>query len=400
MIKIEMLATGDEVLHGQIIDTNSAWLADFCWENGLPLVRKQTVGDNLDALISVMEERSRVADVLIVNGGLGPTSDDLSAVAAAKLADVPLVLNSQWLNTMSAFFTQRGRVMSDSNRKQAELPLGAEMLDNPIGTACGFMLRHHHCLIFFTPGVPSEFKRMVTEQILPRLKQQVIIPEPPVCLRLTTFGVGESQLATQIDSVVIPEGLQVGYRAAPSMVEVKLTGAAEKRQVMDKVWQQIEQRLAESIIFTGKSTFASALAAQLNARTERLVLSEGYSAGYLHWQLKLAGVQLARGEILPEQEEPLSETMARGRILMTASDATIALLVAGEASGEMNLVICTQDGDTGVRVRLNMNHYSDETRREVMGMMALTLLHRWLHHQPVTVMHSSCDITQMVFNPR
>jgi competence/damage-inducible protein CinA-like protein len=208
-----MLATGDEVLHGQIVDTNAAWLAGVLFENGLPMTSRQTHGDNLDELVNVLIERSKVADVLIVNGGLGPTSDDLSAVAAAKAAGVKLVMHEEWLVKMEAFFAGRGRKMAASNRKQAEIPEGAEMLDNPVGTACGFAMQLNRCWMFFTPGVPSEYKVMVEEQILPRLKARFKLPEPPVCLRLTTFGRGESDLAEEIEPLPIPDGVKSPARA-------------------------------------------------------------------------------------------------------------------------------------------------------------------------------------------
>ncbi|MGO3912155.1 molybdopterin-binding protein, partial [Huaxiibacter chinensis] len=127
MINVEMLSTGDEVLHGQITDTNAAWLANFFFEQGLPLTRRNTVGDSLDALVSILRERSEHADVLIVNGGLGPTSDDLSALAAATAKGEELVLHTEWLAQMERFFTERGRVMAPSNRKQAEIPASAEL---------------------------------------------------------------------------------------------------------------------------------------------------------------------------------------------------------------------------------------------------------------------------------
>ncbi|HAZ55102.1 MAG TPA: competence/damage-inducible protein A, partial [Franconibacter helveticus] len=198
MLKVEMLSTGDEVLHGQIVDTNAAWLADYLFENGFPMTRRNTVGDNLDALVAILQERSQQADVVIVNGGLGPTSDDLSAEAAAKAAGVGLELHEEWLAHMAQFFTSRGRVMAPSNRKQAMIPAGSEMVDNPIGTACGFAMTLNRAWIFFTPGVPSEFRQMVEQQIVPRLRQRYPQVEPPVCLRLTTFGRSESDLAQSL----------------------------------------------------------------------------------------------------------------------------------------------------------------------------------------------------------
>lgn len=138
MLNVEMLSTGDEVLHGQIIDTNAAWLADFFFNQGLPLKRRHTVGDDLDSLVAILRERSEHADVLIVNGGLGPTSDDLSALAAATAKGEGLILHEDWLETMTRFFAERGRPMAASNRKQAEIPQSAEMINNPVGTAGGF----------------------------------------------------------------------------------------------------------------------------------------------------------------------------------------------------------------------------------------------------------------------
>ena len=149
MLKVEMLSTGDEVLHGQIVDTNAAWLADFFFHQGLPLSRRNTVGDNLDDLVTILRERSQHADVLIVNGGLGPTSDDLSALAAATAKGEGMVLHEAWLKEMERYFHERGRVMAPSNRKQAELPASAEFINNPVGTACGFAVQLNRCLMFF-----------------------------------------------------------------------------------------------------------------------------------------------------------------------------------------------------------------------------------------------------------
>ena len=210
MLRVEMLCTGDEVLHGQIVDTNAAWLADYLFAQGLPMSSRMTVGDALDELVSALTQRSRIADVLIVNGGLGPTGDDLSALAAATAAGEALVEHPEWIARIEAFFAERGRAMAPSNRKQAQIPAGAEMIDNPIGTACGFMMQLGRCLMFFTPGVPSEFKRMVAEQIVPRLRARYTLAPVPLCLRLTTFGRSESDLASQLDGLPLPDGVVLG----------------------------------------------------------------------------------------------------------------------------------------------------------------------------------------------
>lgn len=107
MLRVEMLSTGDEVLHGQIVDTNAAWLADYLFQQGMPMSGRETVGDNLSSLIETLQERSHIADVLIVNGGLGPTSDDLSALAAAMACGVELVEQAEWMARIEAYFAER-----------------------------------------------------------------------------------------------------------------------------------------------------------------------------------------------------------------------------------------------------------------------------------------------------
>ena len=226
MLNVEMLSTGDEVLHGQIVDTNAAWLADFFFNQGLPLTRRNTVGDDLDALVAILRERSEQADVLIVNGGLGPTSDDLSALAAATAKGEGLILHPEWLETMTRFFAERGRPMAESNRKQAEIPASAEMINNPVGTACGFAIQLNRCLMFFTPGVPSEFKVMVEQEILPRLRQRFTLPDPPVCLRMTTFGRSESELAQSLNPLTLPPGVVMGYRSSMPIIELEWIGCS------------------------------------------------------------------------------------------------------------------------------------------------------------------------------
>ncbi len=151
MLKVEMLSTGDEVLHGQIVDTNAARLADFSFIR-VAIISPQYGGDNLDDLVTILRERSQHADVLIVNGGLGPTSDDLSALAAATARGEGTVLHEARLKEMERYFHERGRVMAPSNRKQAELPASAEFINNPVGTACGFAVQLNRCLMFFTPA--------------------------------------------------------------------------------------------------------------------------------------------------------------------------------------------------------------------------------------------------------
>ena len=298
MLNVEMLSTGDEVLHGQIIDTNAAWLADFFFNQGLPLTRRNTVGDDLDALVAILRERSEQADVLIVNGGLGPTSDDLSALAAATAKGEGLILHPEWLETMTRFFAERGRPMAESNRKQAEIPASAEMINNPVGTACGFAIQLNRCLMFFTPGVPSEFKVMVEQEILPRLRQRFTLPDPPVCLRMTTFGRSESELAQSLNPLTLPPGVVMGYRSSMPIIELKLTGPANQRDAMLALWPEVRKVAGDSLIFEGTEGLPAQIARCLQERQLSLTLSEQFTSGLLALQLSRAGAPLLASEVV------------------------------------------------------------------------------------------------------
>lgn len=394
MIRVEMLATGDEVLHGQIVDTNAAWLAGVLFENGLPMTSRQTHGDNLDELVNVLIERSKVADVLIVNGGLGPTSDDLSAVAAAKAAGVKLVMHEEWLTKMEAFFAGRGRKMAASNRKQAEIPEGAEMLDNPVGTACGFAMQLNRCWMFFTPGVPSEYKVMVEDQILPRLKARFKLPEPPVCLRLTTFGHGESDLAEEIEPLPIPDGVVMGYRASMPIIELKLNGPASKLPEMEVFWQQVREIAGESMIFEGFEGLPAQLSRRLKEKGYTLAISEQFTAGLLQWQMASVDAPLAAGNVLPAREESLQTLLERSKQLAAESAASLSLIVGGLQDEKLGFALHTPEGSWAQGVKFNVNRHGLKSRQDVVAMMALNMLRRWMNGMEVSTGHGWIDVVE------
>ncbi|QKJ87909.1 nicotinamide mononucleotide deamidase-related protein YfaY [Paramixta manurensis] len=392
MIRVEMLSTGDEVLHGQIVDTNAAWLADRLFQSGLPMTSRSTVGDSLESLVAALTERSQLADVLIVNGGLGPTSDDLSALAAATACGVELELQQAWLENMEAWFASRGRVMAPSNRKQAEIPAGAELIDNPVGTACGFAIRLNRCRIFFTPGVPSEFKVMVDQQILPRLHQDFALPQPPLCLRLTTFGRGESDLAAELEPIPLPPGVVMGYRSSMPIIEIKLTGPAEQRSAMEHCWQQVKTLLLDCTIFEGTDGLPLELARQLRDRGLSLSISEQFSAGLLHWQLASAEAPLGQGNVLPGFSETLSEQAQRTRTLAHLNGTSLALSVGESQDQLLGFALTTPQGTFAQQVKFTTQRHGLKTRQEVVVMMAMNMLRRWLAGMPVSTGHGWIDV--------
>lgn len=392
MLNVEMLSTGDEVLRGQIVDTNAAWLADFFFNQGLPLTRRNTVGDDLDALVAILRERSEQADVLIVNGGLGPTSDDLSALAAATAKGEGLILHPEWLETMTRFFAERGRPMAESNRKQAEIPASAEMINNPVGTACGFAIQLNRCLMFFTPGVPSEFKVMVEQEILPRLRQRFTLPDPPVCLRLTTFGRSESELAQSLNPLTLPPGVVMGYRSSMPIIELKLTGPANQRDAMLALWPEVRKVAGDSLIFEGTEGLPAQIARCLQERQLSLTLSEQFTSGLLALQLSRAGAPLLASEVVPAQEETLAQAARWAAERRINHFAGLALAVSGQENDHLNVALATPDGTFALRVKFSATRHSLAVRQEVCAMMALNMLRRWLNGQPLASEHGWINV--------
>ncbi len=219
----EILATGDEIRSGALVDSNSAYIAQTLEDTGIEVARHSSIGDDPAEIIIILKEISQRSDIAVVTGGLGPTDDDLTSAAAARAADVVLVLDLQALASVENFFKARNRMLTDSNKKQAMLPVGAQCLNNPVGTAPGFHIKIGQCDFFFLPGVPFEMRPMLTEQVIPRI-MKIQGPDAGVRLvkTLSTFGLTESATGDQLDGFDqrFPQ-MKLGFRAIFPEVQVK-----------------------------------------------------------------------------------------------------------------------------------------------------------------------------------
>lgn len=388
-IKIEMLSTGDEVLYGQIVDTNAAWLSDFLFEEGITITSRHTVGDDLLTLVETLQERSLHNDILIVNGGLGPTSDDLSAQAAAQANNESLILHEEWLKTLERYFLNRGRVMPATNIKQAMLPQSATLIDNPIGTACGFKMQLNHCLLFFTPGVPSEFKAMVRNSIPPEIKANYPITESKLCYRLTTMGRTESDLGQAIETTVkLPDSITVGYRAAMPIIELKLTGPESKKSEMDNIWQKIKAIVADNLLYEGvvinqgESGLAQVVSKLLNQSKQSIVVIEQQSAGMVSYQLLEANAPVVKSEVVPfMMEEPIdyfSQILQNQR-----ADIALGIVNFQEKNTEFTLIIATIKQVLHFKLKYIGRSQSNKIQQQILTAIALDGLRRYLLNLPI-----------------
>ena len=287
-MRIEVICTGDEVLTGKIVNTNFNHITQRLEDVGLSVVWETTVGDDRGNLLMAFQQAGQRADAVIVNGGLGPTVDDLSQEIAAQAAGAELALNESWLQTMEEFFRLRSRVMPPNNRKQAMLPATAEVLDNPIGTACGFAVTIGKARFYFTPGVPRELRRMLDEQIIPRLLAKSGLQTAIFLKRFHSYGLGESHVDTMLDGLeaMVQDGsLKLGFRAHYPQLETKLTvrgkDMTDIRAKLAPVEAEVRKRLGNFILAEDDQTLERVLLDALAASQSSLTLVETFTSGQM-----------------------------------------------------------------------------------------------------------------------
>lgn len=287
-MRIEVICTGDEVLTGKIVNTNFSYITQKLEDVGLSVRWETTVGDDREDLLLAFRLAGERADAVIVNGGLGPTVDDLSQEIAAKAAGVELVLSEEWLSKMREYFARRSRVMPPNNTKQAMLPAGAEVLDNPIGTACGFAVDIGKARFFFTPGVPRELRRMLEEQIIPRLLKTSGMQAAIFLKRFHSYGIGESHADSLLAGVaeLVPDGtVKLGFRAHYPQLETKLTVRGrdmdDVRRKLAPVEQEVRKRLGNFILAEDDHTLEGVVLEALKALGATLTVVEMFTSGQI-----------------------------------------------------------------------------------------------------------------------
>jgi nicotinamide-nucleotide amidase len=331
-MRIEIICTGDEVLTGKIVNTNFSYMAQKLEDFGLSVTSGTIVGDDREELLAAFRLSGERADAVIVNGGLGPTVDDLSQEIAARATGVELVLNEDWLQRMEDFFRRRNRVMSENNKKQAMLPTTAEILDNPIGTACGFALDIGKARFFFTPGVPRELRRMLEEQIVPRLLARSGVSTAIYLKRFHSYGLGEShvdQLLTGVEDLVPDGSVKLGFRTHYPQIETKLTARGADMEEIERklapVEEEVRKRLGNFILGEDDQTLEGVVLAALVARNGSLTVVETFTAGQI----------AARIAHLPGAEKVFRRGLvARDPAEIAATLGLDGALISGELSRE------------------------------------------------------------------
>jgi len=398
-VRCEVVAVGTELLLGQIVDTNSAWIGEHLALIGVDSHFQTKVGDNQFRIVLAIREALARSDAVVVCGGLGPTQDDITRDAIAEVMNVPLHRDEQMIETIRGFFGARGREMADSNMRQADIPEGATFIPQTRGTAPGLICPVGHKVVYAVPGVPHEMREMMERAVLPDLKERSGEQAVIISRTLRTWGLAESTLAemisARVDTQTNPtiaflasgiEGIKVRLTAkAPDEVAARSLLAAEE--------QEVRAILGDIVFGVDDETMEDAVASLLKAHGLTLGVAESLTGGLVGARLTEAegATDFFRGSVVSYQSEVkfdllgvpegpvVSEAaacaMAEGAAKVLGADVGIGVTgVAGPAEQEGQPVgtvfmAVTLDGDTQcVQVRL------PGTRDQVRQFACISLL--------------------------
>lgn len=289
-ITAEILTVGDELLRGDVVDENSAWLATRLGQLGLEVRRSVSVGDDMEPLVRQLQRCAARCDLLVITGGLGPTDDDRTTEAVGRLTGAALQLREDVLEAMRERFKRAGFTLTKNNEKQAWIPAGATLLENRWGTAPGYLVRHERCRVACMPGVPLELKKIFDRVLAPLLEQELSC-RPAVIRSLNTFGIGESQLDHRLGEVLqqVDHGaceVTVHYRTSFPCNHLILVARPDESADADAATAALDRLEAAARGAVGKyiygvddTSFSDAVVAALEEAGATVALAESCTGG-------------------------------------------------------------------------------------------------------------------------
>lgn len=415
-MKISLLLTGNELMSGDTVDSNSAYIAQSLKDLGLVPIIKKVVGDDLSLLVSSIKELSAVSDVLVVNGGLGPTVDDLTALALSKATGSPLQRHADAFDKLDEWATRLDFVLTESNLKQANLPAICDIIDNPYGSAVGFSCKFNDCLILCSPGVPSEFKSMVEQQILPMIREHGNVQAAIKITRLRVFGVPESGLQDTVNRVFPdwPENVELGFRVQMPVVEVKIATIGEEFDDLNEYWaKKFETHFADYVIGYDDLRLTQALNDALLEANKTITTAESctggliasgitseagssavFHAGFVTYsnEMKQRMVGVDKGTLFEHGavSEAVVLEMAQGALNKSGSDIAVAVSgVAGPDGGSEDKPVGTVWVAFGEKNQMHVRHFFFPGSRlrvqKTTAAIAIDLVRRYVLGLPTDV---------------
>jgi nicotinamide-nucleotide amidase len=405
-MKAEIITIGTELLLGQIIDTNSAFIAQQLANIGFDVYRKTTVGDNEARISAAISKALKRSDVVITTGGLGPTVDDKTRESVAMATERELVLDEKLLKEIKEFFKRRGLKLGENNPLQAQIPAESIPIHNPVGTAPGFIVKFRESHVISLPGVPHELHYLMDHTVLPFLKKEFDIQAVIVTRVLRTAGEGESNIDRRIAEFEESTNPTVGLAAHPGAVDIRISAKAKNEskatQMLDEMERQLRGCLGNMIYGTDKETIEEVVIKTLADQTLRLAVYETNTGGHLTYRLTgvPGGIEVVDhslvasihriNELLPTHpgkgvsiSKEISEELAEA--IQKKAGVDIGMALIGDEDPEVgpyskrtgSTCIGLSDGNTNTSQQILIGGISADARTRITN-GALDLLRRYL----------------------
>lgn len=412
-MKSSLLTIGDELLIGQVLDTNAPWLAEKLYLLGAPVIKKMTVGDDVKAIKAAIKQLLNESDIVIMTGGLGPTKDDVTVSALAETLNRELIFDQDLFRRLKRIFFSRNIPMTEAHHRQCFLPEGAVLLNNSLGTAPGLWFQIGKIILIALPGISVEMKGIMEDEIIPKLQKMV----KPLYKHITfhTSGCPESTLAKLIDPVLAPHqpGIKIAYLPSSGEVRVRLSAKGSEDRSADDLIDHGKSLLLKTIgrhiySYNGKS-LAEVIGEELKRKSLTLSIAESCTGGFIAQRItsiagasdyflgsvtaysnttkkNLLGVSGKTLELNGAVSEPVVCEMAAGVIRLMSSDIGVAVSgIAGPGGGSDEKPVGTIWIAVGDKYRMISKNYLFGRDRnlniQLAGNYALTLLRRFLIEQ-------------------
>ena len=339
-VKVAILTIGDEILYGQTLDTNSHWMSQELDDHGFIVTHRTTVGDNEADILAGLDTAREKAPIILITGGLGPTTDDLTKPCLAKYFGVELVSNPGALTELKALFKRLDRELNKSNIAQTNLPKNADYISNTMGTAPGIWIEDNGGVFVSMPGVPYEMKAMMTNHVIPKLMSKYHIPQVEHRI-IRTIGIGESWLADKVKPWEdnLPEHIKLAYLPSLGQVKMRLTSSGTDKAAIhrefDHLVEQLRQYADKYIYGFGDLEIEQVVGEMLKEQQLKIGTAESCTGGYLaHMLTKVPGSSsYYQGSIIAYANHVKEAQLGVDRALIEQHGAVSEEVVAAMAKG-------------------------------------------------------------------
>ncbi|MFK8007507.1 MAG: competence/damage-inducible protein A [Saprospiraceae bacterium] len=407
-----IITIGDEILIGQIVDTNSAWMGQQLNMQGIKVGKIVTVSDTHKDITDAVESAFSEADIILLTGGLGPTKDDITKKALADYFSVDMRFSESTYNRIQRLFQKFGRTMTEAHHEQSYMPANADLLMNKMGTAPGMWFEHEEKVLVSMPGVPHEMKYLMEAEVLPKLKKQ--FPGKPIAHRtILTVGEGESRIADRIDPFLeaLPPNIKMAYLPGIAQVRLRMTGTGddenELNTLLDQKVEELKPLISEFIYGFEKEKLEEVVGRMLIEKGKTLATAESCTGGFLAHKITsvsgssayfMGSIIAYSNEVKMNQLQVKSSTlknhgavseatvkeMVKGALDLLKTDIAISISgIAGPGGGTPEKPVGTiwiAIGDKNNTKTYQLNLWKDRMKNiEYTTTVALNVIRKFLH---------------------